>query len=66
MRIIVETDSNEEKQAPSKGPQSKGPQPQDVWGFGEIRETLWGNQSSAKAPRDVWGFPGIRKTLWGK
>jgi len=64
MRIIIETDAKEGKEAPDKGTHSKGPQ--DVWRFGEIRKTLWGDGSSVAGPRDVWDFAGIRKTLWGK
>jgi len=64
MRIIVETDGGEHEEAKDKGPQGKGPQ--DVWRFGEIRKTLWGDGSSVAGPRDVWDFAGIRRTLWGK
>lgn len=64
MRIIVETDAQEEKEAPDKGTQSKGPQ--DVWRYGEIRKTLWGKGPGVGVRGDVWDFAGIRKTLWGK
>jgi hypothetical protein len=64
MRIIFEMDGEEEKEAPDKGPHSAGPQ--DVWRFGEIRETLWGDGSPIAGLGDVWDFPGIRKTLWGR
>ena len=64
MRIIIEMKPEEVKDAPDKETHSKGPQ--DVWRFGEIRKTLWGDGSSVAGPRDVWDFAGIRKTLWGR
>ena len=64
MRIIVETDPSEEKEAADKEPQGKGPQ--KIWDFEGIRNTLWGEGPGLGIRHDVWDFPGIRKTLWGR
>jgi hypothetical protein len=41
-------------------------QANDVWRFGEIRETLWGKVPPVQPHPEIWDFSGIRKTLWGK
>jgi len=64
MRIIFEMDPTEEKEEPTKVPQSNGPR--DVWDFEGLRKTLWGEGLGLGTPRDVWDLPGIRKTLWGR
>ena len=63
MRIIFEMEPNDEKQA---SPERSQKGPQDVWRFGEIRKTLWGEQPTLGLRHDVWDFAGIRKSLWGR
>ena len=52
--------SNEAKQ------EERNPHANDVWRFGEIRETLWGKGMGIDVRTDLFDFEGIRKTLWGK
>jgi len=59
-RVTIEFDGGEEpKEAPAEERQS---QADDVWRFGEIRETLWGKGE----PSDPLGLGKIRERLWGK
>ena len=39
---------------------------QDMFRFGEIRQTLWGKGPPVAVRHDLWDLSGIRKTLWGR
>jgi|GEM_PF-2169904 hypothetical protein len=46
--------------------EARNPQTNDMWRFGEIRETLWGKGPGFVMRTDLFDFDAIRETLWGK
>jgi hypothetical protein len=58
--IIIELGPRTDRDHTEPGVRDSGGK--DVWNFGGMRKTLWGNGGS----EDPLGVRGIRQALWGK
>jgi len=63
-RVIFEQETDEQPTQVNEDEEKA--QANDLWRFGEIRETLWGKGPLVQLHPEMWDLSGIRKTLWGK